>query len=328
MEAQARREEESRAAVQQQPETSSAQLALEQALSEAREEALAARVEEEAARSEEEEARARMLAARARKVVARERADAATAREAELLRQIAATPTGPAGSGRGATLPQKVSRVCAHLGLEADGSLSAAVAMANARAGIAAEGGLLQQVDRLLARCFGRRHIPRYLYRSFSCQCSNVSQGQLLPKKQRRGRARAAAARRLGARSIKIVPSRVDNQCAKEPRPRALGLRHSFYRVCYPSEQLPPVSNPPTTNVFLPEQRLLNPRYPTRPKDFHRKVADLKRSRLPAPRRRPTPCSAAGSRRARRPARRPPPPRRTRSTASAAMAAHPRAPGQ
>ena len=157
MEAQARREEESRAAVQQQPETSSAQLALEQALSEAREEALAARVEEEAARSEEEEARARMLAARARKVVARERADAATAREAALLRQIAATPTGPAGSGRGATLPQKVSRVCAHLGLEADGSLSAAVAMANARAGIAAEGGLLQQVDRLLARCFGIR---------------------------------------------------------------------------------------------------------------------------------------------------------------------------
>ena len=41
-----------------------------------------------------------------------------------------------------------------HLGLEPDSSLPAAVAAANERAGLAAEGGLLQQVDRLMALLF------------------------------------------------------------------------------------------------------------------------------------------------------------------------------
>ena len=58
---------------------------------------------------------------------------------------------GVGGTFHGATLPQKVSRICTHLGLDARSSLSAAVAAANESTGVAAEGGLLQQVDRLIA---------------------------------------------------------------------------------------------------------------------------------------------------------------------------------
>ena len=47
------------------------------------------------------------------------------------------------------------SRICAHLGLDARSSLSASVAAANESTGVAAEGGLLQQVDRLIALLFG-----------------------------------------------------------------------------------------------------------------------------------------------------------------------------
>ena len=61
---------------------------------------------------------------------------------------------GVGGTFHGATLPQKVSRICAHLGLDARSSLSAAVAAANESTGVAAEGGLLQQVDRLIALLF------------------------------------------------------------------------------------------------------------------------------------------------------------------------------
>ena len=60
---------------------------------------------------------------------------------------------GVGGTFHGASLPQKV-RICTHLGLDARSSLSAAVAAANESTGVAAEGGLLQQVDRLNALLF------------------------------------------------------------------------------------------------------------------------------------------------------------------------------
>ena len=70
-----------------------------------------------------------------------------------------ATANNAVGGGVGGTfhgaMPQKVSRICAYLGLDARSSLSAAVAAANESTGVAAEGGLLQQVDRLIALLFG-----------------------------------------------------------------------------------------------------------------------------------------------------------------------------
>ena len=71
-----------------------------------------------------------------------------------------ATANNAVGGGVGGTfhgaMPQKDSRICAYLGLDARSSLSAAVAAANESTGVAAaEGGLLQQVDRLIASLFG-----------------------------------------------------------------------------------------------------------------------------------------------------------------------------
>jgi len=152
----------------------------------------AARSEADEARSEAEAARAREVAARGREEAAgreaaeaRARQGAAMAREKALVWQLAAlarpaaSPPGPlhasaAGgdrpfhappsdsdaaapgvvSCRATTLVQKVAVIREHLGLEPDSSLSAAVAAANERAGLAAEGGLLQQVDRLMALLF------------------------------------------------------------------------------------------------------------------------------------------------------------------------------
>ncbi|EOD20550.1 hypothetical protein EMIHUDRAFT_101881 [Emiliania huxleyi CCMP1516] len=189
MEAQARQEEAARAGAQlrtTQAEQSSTRSAIEQALSQARSDAAAARVREatagseaerarseaERARLEAEAARAREQEARGRKEAATAEAEAATAREEALTMRLAALELGPppaapppatannavgggvGGTFHGATLPQKVSRICAHLGLDARSSLSAAVAAANESTGVAAEGGLLQQVDRLIALLF------------------------------------------------------------------------------------------------------------------------------------------------------------------------------
>jgi len=182
MEAQARQEEAARAAAPlrtTQAEQSSTRLAIEQALSQARSDAAVARVREatagseaEQARLEAEAARAREEEARGREEAARSEAEEATAREEALTVRLAALELGPppaaspptaannavggdVGSPCRATLPQKVSRICAHLGLDARSSLSAAVAAANESTGVAAEGGLLQQVDRLIAMLFG-----------------------------------------------------------------------------------------------------------------------------------------------------------------------------
>ncbi|EOD34521.1 hypothetical protein EMIHUDRAFT_111217 [Emiliania huxleyi CCMP1516] len=148
----------------------------EQARSEAEQarlEAEQARLQAEAARAREEEARGREGEARGREEAARAEAEAATAREEALTMRLAALeleppPAAPppatannavgggvGGTFHGATLPQKVSRICTHLGLDARSSLSAAVAAANESTGVAAEGGLLQQVDRLIALLFG-----------------------------------------------------------------------------------------------------------------------------------------------------------------------------
>eukprot|EP00315_Gephyrocapsa_oceanica_P035074 CAMPEP_0185429556 /NCGR_PEP_ID=MMETSP1365-20130426/16843_1 /TAXON_ID=38817 /ORGANISM="Gephyrocapsa oceanica, Strain RCC1303" /LENGTH=545 /DNA_ID=CAMNT_0028033791 /DNA_START=72 /DNA_END=1709 /DNA_ORIENTATION=+ len=166
----ARAEERKRVAQSQQ---SIAQRALEHAISEARVERMAARGREEAARGREEAARAREATARAELAEARAEAaeasaseEAARAREEKLTRRLAAlkaesgpppaangATNGAGGQGR-ATLQQKVARIRTHLGLDADCSLAAAVTAANARAGLAAEGGLVAQVERLTELLF------------------------------------------------------------------------------------------------------------------------------------------------------------------------------
>ena len=170
MEAQAQREEAAHAAAalhRAAPlEQSGARLALERALAEARSEAAAARATGTAARAREAAARAEAAEAEACEQAAR-------GREEDLLRQIAAlasrggsspgdaaassslasTPaSGNGGDGSGATLTQKVAWIKAHLGLAPECSLVAAVAAANKREGLVAEGGLLRQADRLVAR--------------------------------------------------------------------------------------------------------------------------------------------------------------------------------
>ena len=159
----ARAEERKRVAQSQQ---SIAQRALEHAISEARVERLAARGREEAARAREATARAEAAEARAEAAEASASEEAARAREEKLTGRLAAlkaesrppppangAANGAGGQGR-ATLQQKVARIRTHLGLDADCSLAAAVTAANARAGLAAEGGLVAQVERLTELLF------------------------------------------------------------------------------------------------------------------------------------------------------------------------------